>query len=266
MQDFRTDKQRIRPHAIAGAFYPENPGRLRTMVEELLEHSSSALDRPPKALIAPHSGYIYSGPIAASAFRVLPPDTRRVVIIGPSHHFDFAGVAISRAAGFETPLGLVPVDAVALDRIAARPQVQTIEEAHRVEHSIEAMLPFLQVVLKKFTLVPIVAGATADEEMGGLMEQLWENTDTRFIISSDLSHYLEYEQAKQLDLKTAQAIEALRPNTLLADHACGHVPIRGLLWCAQRHHLKPHRLDLRNSGDTAGPRDRVVGYGAFAFV
>ena len=266
MQDFRTDKHRIRPAAVAGAFYPENPARLRGLVEELLKHNSAAVDRPPKALIIPHAGYIYSGPIAASAFSVLPAGTRRVVVVGPSHHFNFAGLAITRAAAFRTPLGTVPVDAVALDRIASGPRVQPIEEAHRVEHSLEVMLPFLQMTLKEFTLVPIVSGNVSDQEMGEALELLWDRPDTRFIISSDLSHYYTYEEARQLDSKTAQAIERLRAKDIHADSACGCVPIRGLIWCAQRYKLKALTLDLRNSGDTAGPRDRVVGYGAFAFM
>jgi AmmeMemoRadiSam system protein B len=266
MQEFRSEEQKIRPAAVAGAFYPENPSRLRGMVEELLKHANVSLDRPPKALIAPHAGYIYSGPIAASAFSVLPRDTKRVVVVGPSHHFNFAGLAVSKAAAFQTPLGQVPIDTEALQRIAARPQVQPIPQAHRFEHSVEVMLPFLQVILKEFTLVPIVSGSTSDEEMGGLLEQLWEGPETRFIISSDLSHYHNYDDARQLDLKTAQSIEQLRAHDIHADSACGRVPIRGLIWCAQRHQLRVRTLDLRNSGDTAGPRDRVVGYGAFAFV
>ena len=265
MQEFPPDKDNVRSAAVAGAFYPEKRERLEGLVSELLEHATVDLTESPKALIAPHAGYIYSGPIAASAFGVLPPTTRRVVVIGPSHHFNFSGLAVPDCTAFRTPLGDVRIDAAGMSRLATLPYVQSINQAHRHEHSIEVMLPFLQTVLDDFTLLPVVTGDATDEEMGAVLNLFWEEPETRFIISSDLSHYYTYEEAQQMDRKTARSIEQLRPQAIQPENACGRVPIRGLLWAATRHRLTVRTLDLRNSGDTAGPRDRVVGYGAFAF-
>ena len=223
----------------------------------------------PKALISPHAGYLFSGPIAASAYARLVPlrDTvRRVVVIGPSHYALFAGLAATGAQAFATPLGAVPVDTAAIREICSRwPQVKVLEAAHAREHSLEVQLPFLQVVLADFKIVPLLAGDADDEEVAEVIESLWGGDETRFIISSDLSHYHDYAAARELDAATARAIEDLRPRDIGADQACGRLPIAGLLRAARRHGLHAGILDVRNSGDTAGSRDQVVGYGAFIF-
>jgi hypothetical protein len=238
------------------------------MLDGLLRTAEVSLRERPKALIAPHAGYQYSGPVAASAFAHLSKQggVRRVVLVGPSHHVGFHGLALSQCAGFATPLGVVKVDAHARQQVNSLPQVLELEQAHTYEHCLEVELPFLQQALSEFVIVPLVAGDATDEEVGGVMDALWGGKETLIVISSDLSHYYDYESANVLDLRTAQAIEQLRPEAIEADQACGRVPIRGLLWCARRRGLRAITLDLRNSGDTAGPRDRVVGYGAFAFV
>ena len=258
----------VRHPAVAGAFYPQGAPQLQRMVDDLLATARAQPAATPKALIAPHAGYIYSGPIAASAFvQVKSPATiRRVVLLGPSHFVPLQGLALSPDTAFATPLGIVPVDQPAANQLQALPQVRVSESAHRREHSLEVELPFLQQVLGAFTLVPLAVGDATDEEMGQVIDLLWGGPETLFVISSDLSHYLDYPSARQLDSETASAIEALRPEDIGTNQACGRVPIRGLLWAARQRRLAATTLDLRNSGDTAGPRDRVVGYGAFAFA
>jgi AmmeMemoRadiSam system protein B len=258
----------VRLPAVAGTFYPDSAPRLERMVEDLLARPQAPVGPAPKALIAPHAGYIYSGPIAASAFVQLPRQgvVRRVVLLGPSHFVPFEGLALSPARAFATPLGTVPVDTTAVHLLQALPQVRMLEAAHSREHSLEVELPFLQRWLGDFTIVPLVVGHATDEEVGQVIERLWGGPETVFVISSDLSHYYDYETACALDRQTARAIEALRGQDIGEEQACGRIPIRGLLWVAARRGLKAKTLDLRNSGDTAGPRDRVVGYGAFAFT
>jgi MEMO1 family protein len=249
-------------------FYPGSAASLRRMVDDLLETASVSAATSPKALIAPHAGYVYSGPIAASAFAQLPRRSaiQRVVLLGPSHFVAVPGLALSPHTAFATPLGLVPVDSAMADRARSLPQVQVSERAHGREHSLEVEVPFLQQVLGDFTLLPLVVGDATDEEAGEVIDLLWDGPETLFVISSDLSHYLDYSSAQELDQETARAIEELCPDDIGHDQACGRVPIRGLLWAARKRGLKAKTLDLRNSGDTAGPRDRVVGYGAFAFT
>jgi hypothetical protein len=221
-----------------------------------------------KALIAPHAGYAYSGPIAASAFAPLASrkGIERVVLLGPSHRIAFAGLATTAVEGFATPLGVVPVDRSATERIEKLPQVQCLERAHAAEHSLEVELPFLQQALGRFTLVPIVTGDATDGEVAEVLEALWGGPETLIVISSDLSHYYDYETAQALDRHTAKAIEGFSPEEILTEHACGRVPIRGLLHHLSGETFDAKTLDLRNSGDTAGSRDRVVGYGAFALT
>jgi hypothetical protein len=259
---------KVRPAAVAGSFYPGNPARLRQTVEDLLAQAPVATGSAPKALIAPHAGYPFSGPIAASAFAPLDraSGVRRVVLLGPSHHLAYRGLALPDAGGFETPLGLVPVDAEGVQTISALPQVRELDAAHEREHSLEVELPFLQRALGAFTLVPLVVGDASDEEVGAVVDLLWGGPETLFVISSDLSHYYDYATAQALDRRTARAIEQLRPQDIGAEQACGRVPIRGWLWAAGKRGLRAVTADLRNSGDTAGPRDRVVGYGAFLFT
>lgn len=262
----------LRPPAVAGTFYPGEAATLAAEVQALL--AEAAVQRPatamtPKALIAPHAGYLYSGPIAASAFDLLRPSAaavRRVVLLGPAHFVPLRGLALPAAEAFSTPLGAVPLDAAAIEEAARLPQVAVSREAHAPEHSLEVELPFLQEILGAgFTLVPLLVGIASPEEVAEVLERLWGGEETLLVVSSDLSHYLTYETARRVDRETADAV--LRLEFPLEPHrACGAAPISGLLCAAARRGLVPHLVDLRNSGDTAGPRDRVVGYGAFAFA
>jgi AmmeMemoRadiSam system protein B len=260
----------VRAPAVAGFFYPADASQVLSAVRGFLSVTRPAHDaKPPKALIVPHAGYVYSGPVAASAYARLRPSTgviRRVVLLGPSHRIALRGLAIPRASAFATPLGTVPLDRAALERVSLLPQVQLLDEAHAQEHSLEVQLPFLQEVLGTFRLVPLVTGEATAAEVAEVLELLWDASDTLIVVSSDLSHYHDYETAKKLDRDTSAAIEALRPEGLHAESACGRVGIRGLLLVAQRRGLAVETLDVRNSGDTAGPRDAVVGYGAYAFA
>ncbi len=259
---------KIRAAAAAGRFYPREPAELRRLVSGLLEEVAPFAGPAPKALVAPHAGYIYSGPIAASAYARFKPAReviRRVVLVGPSHFVAFEGLALTSAEAFATPLGLVRVDTEAVRQLAAMPQVAVLDQAHRLEHSLEVHLPFLQTVLEDFTLVPLVAGEATADQVGQVLEALWDGPETRFVISSDLSHYLDSAAARRLDRRTADAVEKLRPEEISDEQACGRVPIRGLLQAARGHGLRARTVDLRNSGDTSGPRDQVVGYGAFVF-
>jgi AmmeMemoRadiSam system protein B len=259
---------KVRTPACAGRFYPADPTELLQKVKGLL--ASAKTDGPaPKAIIAPHAGYDYSGPVAASAYAPLAVarDTiKRVVLIGPAHHAEFAGLATSSAHAFSTPLGTVLVDKDAIAQLRLLPQVKVFDQAHEPEHCLEVQLPFLQTVLDEFALVPLLVGEAADEEIAEVLAALWDGPETCFVVSSDLSHYLEYQTAREIDQSTSQMIEGLRGECLDAELACGYRPIRGLLHLARRRGLRPSNVDLRNSGDTAGPRERVVGYGAFVFV
>lgn len=259
-----------RPAAVAGSFYPAQPLTLDSEIAVMLARAEprSTLAHPPKALIVPHAGYIYSGPIAASAYACLSAlreDIRRVVLLGPAHRIAVRGLALPQASAFDTPLGSVPVDAELAQRLLACPQVQRNEAAHALEHALEVQLPFLQHLLDDFTLLPLVVGMASAQEVAEVLDLVWGGAETLILISSDLSHYRPYAEARQLDQDTAAQIAALQP---LGSHeqACGATPINGLLLCAQRHGLQAHLLDLRNSGDTAGDRSRVVGYTAFAFT
>ena len=264
---FQLGSQNVRLPAVAGRFYPDNPAELRGMIETFLSKVKPSDARAPKAVIAPHAGYIYSGPIAASAFAQFAPAReviQRVVVLGPSHWVPLRGLAFNGTQSWRTPLGEIPVDTNALKQISSLPQVRVLDEAHVREHSLEVELPFLQVVLGEFSLVPLVIGEASDAAVAEVIGCLWDGEETRFVISSDLSHYLDYASARELDAVTARAIENLSPQDIGEEQACGRVPIRGLLRAAREHRLCAHTLDLRNSGDTAGPRDQVVGYGAWA--
>ena len=258
----------IRPTAVAGSFYPADP---RALQADLAAHFA-ALDRkppgpPPKAIIAPHAGYVYSGPIAASVYSrlaALKGIVTRVVLAGPAHRVYVEGIAVPRAGAFTTPLGNVPVDEAAIAKLRALPGVEVSDLAHAFEHSLEVHLPFLQAVLGEFALVPLVVGDADPATMGDVLETLWGGPETVIVVSSDLSHYLPYGAAVDRDRRTAQAILDKRP-VLQPDDACGAAPINGLLAAARRRGLEVELVDLRNSGDTAGGKDRVVGYGAFAF-
>jgi len=258
----------IRDPAVAGLFYPDDPIVLQQQLEGFLSQERH-VETSPKALIVPHAGYIYSGPVAASAFSQLIPirdQIERVILLGPAHRVGFRGLAASSAEYFSTPLGLVRIDQQAMDDILVLPQVRVFDEAHLEEHSLEVQLPFLQTVLRKdFALIPLVVGEAGADEIAEVIEKLWGGPETLLVISSDLSHYQDYDTARRLDSATSAAIEQLNLQGLDYQQACGRNPISGLLVAARHHHLQVKTLDLRNSGDTAGSRDRVVGYGAYVF-
>lgn len=264
--------QGIRPAAVAGAFYPAQADALRRQVQGYLDAAadpSRGSDHSwPKALIVPHAGYVYSGAIAASAYARLRPGRdkiKRVVLFGPVHRVPVRGMVLPEAAGMATPLGVVPVDAEAVRRISALPYVGVNDLAHAWEHALEVQLPFLQVMLDDFKIVPLAVGNAKPGEVAEVLNLLWGGEETLILVSSDLSHYLPYDLARQLDGDTAKCILHLEIHALNHEEACGATPINGLMMAAHSHALRPQLLDLRNSGDTAGPRDQVVGYGAFAF-
>lgn len=259
--------QNVRNPAVAGEFYPADPIELRATVQGYLRAARSE-GSSPKAIIVPHAGYIYSGSVAASAYALLAGASQaisRVVLAGPAHWAAFDGLAVSSADGFQTALGTVPLDHDAITTILPLPQVNVSDQAHASEHSLEVQLPFLQEVLRDFTLVPLAVGQATPQEVGGVLEMLWGGPETLVVVSSDLSHYHDYQTARKLDSATAQAVEALRFEELQAENACGFSPVRGLLYVARKYGLRARTLDLCNSCDTAGPQDTVVGYGAFAF-
>jgi AmmeMemoRadiSam system protein B len=267
---------RTRRAAVAGVFYPGERAELSSCVRSLLDGALTPPDRGregrgpgphPKALIAPHAGYAYSGAVAASAFRPvesLRDRVSRVVLVGPSHFVRFHGAASSGAAAFATPLGTVEIDGASQATLESLPIVRELPAAHEREHCLEVELPFLQEALGSFQLVPLVVGDAGTEGIGSLLELLWGGDETLIVVSSDLSHYHDYRTAARLDAATCKAIEELRHEDIGPDDACGAIAIRGLLWAAQRRGLRAATLDLRNSGDTAGPRDAVVGYGAWS--
>ena len=259
----------VRPPAVAGLFYARDPGELRAEVEALVAAADPPPGPAPSALVAPHAGYVYSGPVAATAFRTLAgrrDEIRRVVLLGPSHYLAFEGLALSPHRAFRTPLGDVELDPAAAAAIRDLPQVALLEAPHAREHSLEVELPFLQVVLAGFTLVPLSVGEATAAEVAEVLARLDEDEATLVVVSTDLSHYLDYDSACARDRATAHAILELAPERIGAHDACGRVPLNGLLERARTRGLAVRELDRRNSGDTAGPRDRVVGYGAYAFA
>jgi hypothetical protein len=262
----------VRAPAVAGRFYPASPGALERAVEH---HVTSALAaRPadpgpsPRLLIAPHAGYAFSGPIAASAFSRLAHARRaggvgRVVVIGPSHHVAFSGLALAGVDAFATPLGDVPVDRGAEARLARLPQVATLPGVHEPEHALEVELPFLQRLLGVFELVPLLVGDATPSQVAEALDVVLEDEHTLLVVSSDLSHFLDYDAARSCDRATAVAIESR--DLVGPDQACGWVVLNGLAaWLRARGAEAPRLLDLRSSGDTGGPRSSVVGYGAFS--
>jgi AmmeMemoRadiSam system protein B len=257
----------VRHAAVAGKFYPQDTGELEAQVRGML--SAVAKTGPaPKALIAPHAGYVYSGSIAASAYgrlREAAERIHRVVLVGPAHQLPVRGIAASGAGWFETPLGRVPTDREALASILDLPQIIVRDEAHEFEHSLEVQIPFLQVVLNNFQIVPLLVGDATSKEVAEVLERLWGGPETCIVVSSDLSHYHDYETARQFDTATSRAIEQLAPEEIGSEQACGHIPIKGLLKLAKRHGLSARMVNLQNSGDTAGPRGQVVGYGSYVF-
>ena len=256
-----------RDAAVAGTFYPAVPSVLQADIERMLTESSIASsDHCPKALIVPHAGYVYSGPVAASAYRLLASaagSISRVVVLGPAHRVYVRGIAVPTVSHFATPFGDVPLDLSAIAQIETFPRVVTSDPAHQNEHSIEVQLPFLQSVLHAFSLVPLVVGECASTQVSQVIDALWGDDETLVVVSSDLSHYLPYREAKAVDADTDRAILA-RSYNLHGDQACGAYAINGLMRVADKRSLHVERLDIRNSGDTAGDKSQVVGYAAYA--
>ncbi|HEY0722038.1 MAG TPA: AmmeMemoRadiSam system protein B [Gammaproteobacteria bacterium] len=260
--------QQIRQPAVAGLFYPADTQELTAMIDSFLAATPIGREPPPKAIIVPHAGYIYSGPVAAAAYRRLEPlrgRISRVVLLGPSHRVGFIGLAVSSADQFHTPLGDIALDRAMCEQLATLPQVHRLDQAHAMEHSLEVQLPFLQRVLDAFQLVPLVVGEATAEEVAEVLDIAWGGEETLIVISSDLSHYHSYAEAQRMDRSTCHAIEALKSESIDHEGACGRNPVIGLLQVARRKGLTAHTLDLRNSGDTAGSKESVVGYGAWSF-
>lgn len=261
---------RVRPPVFAGRFYPADADRLRQQVRDFLAQSAPAEPQRPKGLIVPHAGYVFSGPVAASGYSWLIPHAAsidRVVLLGTCHSPGIVGLAATSMDEFQTPLGSVRVDRAAVEESLRLPQVLLDDEAHDRDHALEVQLPFLQLVLSSFTIVPFLVGRADAAAVAEVLEgSLWDAEQTLFVVSSDLSHYQSYEEARRLDAATARSIESLDFASLPPRSACGRNAIAGLLLAARHHALTCRTLDLRSSGDTAGPRDRVVGYGAWAFL
>lgn len=258
----------IREPAIAGTFYPAQRELLANNVNELLAATEAGeLIARPKALIVPHAGYIYSGPTAAMAYACLAENAAeitRVILLGPAHRAPVRGLALPGVDAFQTPLGVITLDRETISRIETLPQITTSAAAHRFEHSLEVQLPFLQCVLDDFKLVPLVVGNASTEQVAEVLDLLWGGPETLIVISSDLSHFHSYRSAKLIDNETVASIRNLHSLTS-HEQACGATPINGLLQVARKRGLTAQLLDLCNSGDTAGDKERVVGYSSFAF-
>ena len=258
----------IREPAVAGLFYPAGTQELQQVIQHFLDEVPDRDQPRPKAIVVPHAGYMYSGSTAALAYASLKHashDIKRVILLGPSHRVGFRGIAFCSSDSYRTPLGEVKVDQSSFVAISDLPDVGLLDRAHAQEHSLEVQLPFLQSVLEDFTLVPLVVGDVDYEAITRVLERLWGGPETLIVISSDLSHYHDYATARRIDADTCKAVENYQPEKIGYDQACGRTPLNGLLELAHSKHLEVRTLGLCNSGDTAGDRDRVVGYGAWAF-
>lgn len=258
----------VREPAVSGLFYPADVAILSREIDQYLQEAEST-GPAPKAMIVPHAGYIYSGPVAATAYARLINDRekiKRVILLGPAHRVGFRGLAGPLSHSFRTPLGAVQIDIEQLKQISTQfPQVIQNDRPHVEEHSLEVHLPFLQRILGDFKLVPLVVGQATADEVAEVLEALWNGPETLIVISSDLSHFHDYTTARELDSNTSAAIESLHGEDIGPEDACGFLPVRGLLKVASRKGMKARTIDQRNSGDTAGSKDRVVGYGAYTF-
>jgi AmmeMemoRadiSam system protein B len=257
---------KVRPPAVAGLFYPANPSELRHTISEYLAQAPMAAGPVPKALIVPHAGYIYSGVIAGAAYSQVAHQRRRirrVVLIGPSHRVYLRGMAVPGADAFRTPLGMVAIDRELKARVLTHEQVIESDAPHGDEHSLEVQLPFLQLMFEDFTLLPIALGSASPPSVADVLAEVWGDEGTLVLVSSDLSHYLPYDEARTVDAETTAAILRNDP-TLTGEQACGCIGINGLSFLAARRNARVTEIARCNSGDTAGDRSRVVGYGAFA--
>lgn len=260
---------KVRPMAVAGQFYPAEKSQLTSTLEECFKLAVPyQADKFPRALIAPHAGYRFSGPIAASVYLSVADNhshIKKVLLMGPSHRVPFRGIAMSGADAYASPLGVLEIDNESEQAIARLPFVGVLAEAHAYEHSLEVHVPFLQKVLPDVKIIPLVVGHTEPEQVAEVINALWSD-DTLVVISSDLSHYLDYKAACIKDKNTTELIESIDLNPLLGDQACGCRPINGLLRVAHEQQLNAKTIDLRNSGDTFGNKERVVGYGGYVFT
>jgi MEMO1 family protein len=260
---------RARPPAVAGMFYPDDAATLAAQVDTFVADADYE-GAPAKAIVVPHAGYVYSGAVAASGYAAIAARAdaiERVVLLGPAHRVPVAGLAVPSVDAFVTPLGAVEIDSDARDIALSCDGVIVDDAAHAPEHSLEVHLPFLQRALgTSFRVLPLVVGRASPDTVSGVLDALWGGDETLIVVSSDLSHYEDYTVARAHDARTAAAIIAGDADAIDDDDACGAYPVRGLLAAAAQHGLDVHLLDLRNSGDTAGPRNRVVGYGAFALT
>jgi AmmeMemoRadiSam system protein B len=258
----------VRPAAVAGYFYPDDPRQLRLMVAEFLADAAGTADEVPKAIVAPHAGYRYSGPTAGRAWAQVAPARgviRRVVLAGPAHRVALRGVGVPSVDRLDTPLGPVTVDAELRETVLALPNVAVSDEAHAEEHSLEVHLPFVVEALgADVTVLPLVVGWVDPEPLADVFDAVWGGEETLIVASTDLSHYHDDRTAKRIDAETVELVLAGRVEAIGHERACGSAPLRGLLVAARRHGLAPRLIDVCTSADTAGTPDRVVGYGAFA--
>jgi AmmeMemoRadiSam system protein B len=264
-----TPSTRVRPAAVPGRFYPSDAATLRTTVDDELAKAPPWTGPVPEALIVPHAGYVYSGPIAATGYATPAAarnTIRRVALLGPAHFVGFEGVGVSSADAFATPLGDVPIDRELRDRVLELPGVRVQNAAHGPEHSLEVHLPFLQRALADFSFLPLVVGRASADVVATVLDAVWGGPETLVVVSTDLSHYLDHDAAARRDRATVANVMNGALDDIAPDDACGAYPLRGLLTAARTRGLEVELLDLRNSGDTAGSRDRVVGYAAFALV
>lgn len=260
----------VRPAAVAGLFYPSSPMELRATVDDLLAAASraaaSAPGPVPLAIVVPHAGYVYSGPVAAAAYVMLTPvaeQIERAVVVGPAHRVPVTGLALSSADAFATPLGLVAVDRALRAELAAHEAVHVDDRAHAAEHSLEVQLPFLQRAVGDIPIVALVAGRASAATVADVLRPVWGRPGTVIVVSTDLSHYLDDASARRVDAATARAVVAADPDAVTAEGACGAVPLRGVLSLARAGGARVRQLALATSADTAGDPERVVGYGAF---
>ena len=258
-----------RPAAVAGMFYPADPLELQEQVDQYLFEDTYLSTRVPKAIIVPHAGYIYSGSTAAAAYRSIMQFRhviRKIILLGPAHRVPVSGLALPRVDQFQTPMGEIKLDTKATYKLVDDfPQITFSDQAHADEHSLEVQLPFLQSVLAGFRLIPLLVGDASEIEVADVIESLWGGDECLIVISSDLSHFHDYKKANRLDAQTAEAIESFKGEELQDHSACGRTPISGMLRVARQHKLNVERFDLKNSGDTAGEKDQVVGYGSWGF-
>lgn len=259
----------IRPEAVAGLFYPGERTALQREVSGLLEQArtqETSGETPPRAVVAPHAGYPFSGALAARAYAHIAPFSeryQRVLLLGPSHRVPLRGLAVSTAGAFRTPLGDIALDRRECEALGALADVDQRDDAHAHEHSLEVHLPFLQTLLGEFRLIPVVVGDASPRQVAPVVERYWDDPATLIVISTDLSHFLDYDRARAVDRRTCDAVEALDYNALAHEQACGRNPLRGLLAVAKDRGANATTLGLYNSGDVTGERSRVVGYGAW---